>query len=206
MREWRDGIIEILTIGNAGRVMEIGCGTGLLGLPLLRAGWEYVGIDNSPRALSRLSGLSAHQGFPLVLHEGEALDAGDLCDSQFDLVLLNSVCQYFPDAAYFAYVLEIMISLCGPGRRVFIGDVRPADMLEIFAAERLTKLRGNFQTKGRLKSDALQLALQERELTLGAHYFHELAKSHPKVSGVACHLRRGVHANELTKYRFDVSI
>jgi ubiquinone/menaquinone biosynthesis C-methylase UbiE len=45
---WRD-----LTRRQSGTVLELGCGTGRLALPLLKAGADLVGIDRSEAMLGR---------------------------------------------------------------------------------------------------------------------------------------------------------
>src|SRR5688500_7089900 len=45
---WRD-----LARRQAGRVLELGCGTGRLALPLMKSGARVVGIDRSAAMLSR---------------------------------------------------------------------------------------------------------------------------------------------------------
>lgn len=206
MREWRDGIVRLLLASQPGSALEVGCGTGLLGVPLLQAGVAYTGIDNSPHAIGRLSGIASGLGLTATLLEGEALDIGDRCGEGFGLVVLNSVCQYFPDEIYLDQVLTAMISACAPGGRVFVGDVRRLDLSGVFATEQVLHRRGQAQSRGRVRADVRHLAGQRRELVLNPAYFHRLAARDHRVAGVACHLRRGRFANELTKYRFDVTI
>src|SRR5262245_11397040 len=45
-----------LAAGGGGRVLELGCGTGRVTIPLLRAGCEVVGVDRSVEMLKRLRG------------------------------------------------------------------------------------------------------------------------------------------------------
>ena len=44
---------ERLAAAQAGRVLELGCGTGRLTLPVARTGADVVGIDRSPEMLAR---------------------------------------------------------------------------------------------------------------------------------------------------------
>ena len=58
-----------------------------------------------------------------------------IAPGEADLVILNSVSQYFPDADYLARVLDGAVRTVAPGGgSVFIGDVRSRPLLETFAA------------------------------------------------------------------------
>src|SRR5205085_4750453 len=52
----------------------------------------------------------------------------------FDVVILNSVAQYFPSSAYLQRVIAGAIELVRPGGQLFIGDVRSLPLLETFHA------------------------------------------------------------------------
>ncbi len=45
-------------------------------------------------------------------------------------MVLNSVVQYFPNAAYLEKVLEGVLGLLAPGGRVLVGDVRNLHLLK----------------------------------------------------------------------------
>src|ERR1035438_9144992 len=81
------------------RVVEIGCGAGML-LKLLAPTCErYVGIDFSHQVLLKLRNDLAEQNdlSHVELHEGLAHELTFLETSSVDLVILDSVVQYFPD-------------------------------------------------------------------------------------------------------------
>ena len=44
-------LLEFIQTHNAGRAIDIGCGTGTNVITLVRAGWEVTGIDFAPRAI-----------------------------------------------------------------------------------------------------------------------------------------------------------
>ena len=53
---WDTGIsppelLEFIQTHNAGRAIDIGCGTGTNVITLVRAGWEVTGVDFAPRAI-----------------------------------------------------------------------------------------------------------------------------------------------------------
>lgn len=44
-------LLEFIQTHNAGRAIDIGCGTGTNVITLVRAGWEVTGVDFAPRAI-----------------------------------------------------------------------------------------------------------------------------------------------------------
>ncbi len=71
-----------------GPVMDIGCGTGRVMLPLAGAGYEAHGIDNEPRMLERGREIAKQAAFgdKMHFHEGDATTY-DL-DKKFKLMLV----------------------------------------------------------------------------------------------------------------------
>ncbi len=69
--------------GPAGRVLELGVGTGRLAIPIAGAGLTVTGIDTSAAMLDRLAAVDA-DGSVTVVH-GDMVD--DLPDGPFDVAL-----------------------------------------------------------------------------------------------------------------------
>ena len=136
-REWIAATAERIGRGNPQAILEIGCGLGLILLRAAPAAARYVGLDIAPSALAYLERLLAARpalAAKTDLHRKAAHQLGDFAGQRFDLVALNSVAQYFPDAAYFARCLDDAASLLAPGGRVFAGDIRVRPWAEAFHA------------------------------------------------------------------------
>src|SRR5207249_4461290 len=74
-------------------------------------------------------------GLPHVeLVECHADDFDAVGGDAFDLIVLNSVVQYFPSARYLDRVLDAALARVSDGGHVFIGDVRSLPLLEAFHA------------------------------------------------------------------------
>ncbi|HEX2078177.1 MAG TPA: condensation domain-containing protein, partial [Longimicrobium sp.] len=205
MREQVEGTVErVLALGPR-RVLEIGCGTGLLLFRIAPRCDAYVGTDFSRVALDYVQEQLARAPLPQVrLLRREADDFTGLEHGGFDAVVLNSTVQYFPDVDYLRRVLEGAARLLAPGGHLFVGDVRSLPLLstlhasvELHRAAAATPLR---VVRGRAER---QRAL-EQELVVDPAFFASLARELPRVTAVEVQLKRGWHHNELTRFRYDV--
>ena len=97
---------------------------------------EYAATDFSPVALDNVRREIAKkpEGYRNVtLFECAATDFTGIT-GPFDVVILNSVIQYFPSIDYLFQVLRGVLALTTPDARIFIGDVRSQPLLEAFHA------------------------------------------------------------------------
>src|SRR5262249_32100297 len=133
MREWVDRSVERILALRPRRVLEIGCGTGLLLFRVAPNCERYLATDLSPAVIGQLRDELARQHLQQVtLMERSADDLDGLEEGSFDLVIINSVTQHFPDAEYLIRVLEGALRVLAKGGRVFVGDVRSLPLLEAF--------------------------------------------------------------------------
>ena len=206
MRQWRDRTVERILSLEPDRVLEIGCGVGLLVDALAPKCRSYLGTDFSPVALSRLRAFAATRldlGHVELL-EREATNFDDIEPRSVDTVVLNSVAQYFPDLDYLRTVLERAAGAVGPGGRIFVGDVRHLGLLPVFhAATQLAKAPAEASARWLKRKVSLAIE-QERELVIDPQFFLALPASIPRITDVEILLKRGPVINELTAYRYDV--
>jgi amino acid adenylation domain-containing protein len=206
MLEWLDNTVERIRRVRPKRLLEIGCGVGLVLQHLAPQCALYVGTDISASALDQLrQWMSPRDELRHVqlLHRS-ALELQHLPAGSFDTVILNSVVQYFPDVEYLLSVIKEAVRLLSPDGRIFIGDVRHLGLLPMFhSAVQLSKAAASVSL-GQLKKRVARAVGQEKELVLDPQFFRALPGRVPGISAVEVQLKRGRAHNELTRYRYDV--
>ena len=206
MREWVDGTVARVTQLHPRRVLEIGCGTGLLLHRLAPHCDRYVGLDFSREALAAVRAAVA-VGVPtassLTLVHGEAHDLTSLAGERFDLVIINSTVQYFPSVTYLEQVLTTALDHLEPRGTLFIGDVRNAVLLEIFHAARVALRAADARTARQLIAEVQQEVEAEEELVIRPRFFTDFARSCGRSFAVRIVPRSGRADNEMVKYRYD---
>ncbi|WP_267116435.1 non-ribosomal peptide synthetase [Xanthomonas sacchari] len=205
MHQWLEATVSRVLEHSPRRLLEIGCGVGLVLQRLAPHCEEYVATDISSVAISRLRKyVQSNEDLRHVrLVPQAAVDFSGLSD-KFDTIVLNSVIQYFPSVQYLLEVLRAACAHLLPGGRIFIGDVRHHGLLELFHASVQFARAGDEVTVERLRAAIDRGMRQEKELLVAPEFFYALPKWLPAVGGVEVLLKRGDAHNELNQYRYDV--
>ncbi len=184
------------------RVLEIGCGSGLILWELAPRVGCYVGIDPSPRTQERNRERAAREGHTNVelptgfAHEIEALPPGS-----FDLVLVASTVQFFPGLIYLERVLDLALSRLAPGGGLVVADVMDPRRREDFRrslAEFAATHPGSAAAHGGGRNEA-------RELLVDEAFFADLPAALPTAAEVRVLHRQEGFPNEL-RFRYDVIV
>ncbi len=206
MREWRAAAVDRIRGLGPGRVLEIGVGSGLLLAPLAPGCDEYWATDFSAPTIHKLQGAVAAQSWGdrvrlrvQPAHVTEGLPAG-----HFDVVVLNSVIQYFPSAGYLLDVLAAAMGLLAPGGAVFIGDVRNLSLLGAFTAGIVSADSTDGDTAAVIRERVRREMLAEQELLVAPEFFAALPQHLPEVAAVDVQLKAMGAVNELSGYRYEV--
>ncbi|MEU9235759.1 methyltransferase [Streptomyces subrutilus] len=206
MRQWRASAVERVRALGARRVLEIGVGSGLLLGPLAPQAEAYWATDFSDAVIARLGAQVAADARleDKVTLRCQPADAADgLPAEYFDTVLLNSVVQYFPDAAYLSAVLDVALRRLAPGGRILVGDVRNLGTLrEFLTAVHHAQRPGDEPSAVRAAVD--RAVPRETELHLDPGFFTEWADARDEVAAVDVRLKPGPDGNELTRHRYEV--
>jgi amino acid adenylation domain-containing protein len=206
MHAWVDATVARIGALRPARVLEIGCGTGLL-LSRVAPGCErYVGLDFSAHAVARIEALRRER--PELAHVEVQRRSADELDGfeaeSFDTVIINSVVQYFPGLEYLARVLEGAARVVRPGGRVFVGDVRDLRLLDAFRTAVETHASPPSRPVEEWRGRAEQARAQEAELVIDPAFFWTVGRDVAAVGRVETLAKRGGDRNELTEFRYDV--
>jgi cyclopropane fatty-acyl-phospholipid synthase-like methyltransferase len=101
-----------------GTVLDAGCGTGEHALMAASLGLRAVGVDASPRAITRAEGKAAERGLDVRFVVGDALDLSSLGES-FETVIDSGLFHVFDDADRARYV-DSLRSVVPQGGRAFV--------------------------------------------------------------------------------------
>ncbi|MDH3283988.1 MAG: amino acid adenylation domain-containing protein, partial [Acidobacteriota bacterium] len=207
MREWVDETVARIQSHRPRRVLEIGCGLGLLLFRIAPDCERYVGTDISRVALDHVEEHARRLGLGQVeLEQRTAEDFAGIAPGTFDTVVLNSIILDFPSAEYLREVLEGAARVVGPGGTIFIGDVRSLHLLEPFSTSvQLEKAESSLTVQQLRQRIRKQIKLEE-ELLIDHGFFLELADHTSEIGHVQLYLKRGVHENELIKFRYDLTL
>jgi len=126
--EYRDRVLSLAEpwIGPDRRVLEIGCGSGLLMWEIAPRVARFVGLDPSPLTQERNRAHAAELDVEVELPVGFAHEIEGWAEGSFDLVLIASTAQFFPGPLYLERVIRLAGRLLASGGAVVIADVPDA--------------------------------------------------------------------------------
>ncbi len=209
MREWVDHTVARILSLKPRRVLEMGCGTGLLLLRIAPHCAHYCGADFSATPLDAIRRQLAIPGQELpqvtLLHR-PADDFEGIAFGEFDTVVINGVVQAFPSMDYLVRVLEGAARVLAPEGVIFVGDVRNLFLLETFHASVQAHRASAEVTKKQLRERVQKHFYEEEELVVDPGFFAALRNHMPRIGQIEIKLKRGRYRNELTCFRYDVVI
>ncbi|MEM1080810.1 MAG: bifunctional 2-polyprenyl-6-hydroxyphenol methylase/3-demethylubiquinol 3-O-methyltransferase UbiG [Pseudomonadota bacterium] len=134
-----DWILSKATVKQR-RVVDIGCGGGLLTEALAKAGADVTGIDmaDKPLAVAKLHQIESELAVDYRKMTAEAL--ADEAAGQFDIVSCLEMLEHVPEPAS---VVQSCVALAKPGAQLFFSTINRTPFsgaLAIFGAEYVLKL------------------------------------------------------------------
>ena len=173
---WRLAVARV-AIDPPGCDLRELCGTGLL-----RGGADAARQDTWRAGANGARGVASGAGARLSFLE----------DDSVDLVILNSVVQYFPDVDYLLDVLAEAVRVTRRGGHVFVGDVRSLPLARCvphFGAVVSVRRR---DAAGRSAATDRPAQRSEKELVIDPALFSELGRRWEKVGRAEAARRRGI--------------
>ena len=208
MRAWVDETVSVLRSFEARRVLEIGCGTGLLLTRLAGACERYIGTDFSHSIVTQLQQSLRDRADlgGVELRVARAHELSWLADRSVDLVILNSTVQYFPDVSYLLTVLAEAVRVTRDGGHVFVGDVRSLPLLEAFHTSVQVYRAPASLSCAEVQRRVARALRDEKELVLAPNLFDDLVTGWSRVASARVTPKTGAYDNELSRFRYNVTL
>lgn len=208
MQVWAELVVERLKRCQTRQILELGCGVGLLLNRLLPYCERYVGSDFSNNALNYLrANIPVERREQVELHCCEARDFSAYRGQSFDLIVLNSVLQCFPNHEYLLDTIGECIRHLNPGGVLFLGDVRNYDLLGAFSTSVELSKNAGLTDPGGLQMAVSAREAKDGELLLSPGFFQHLKVRFPEITNIEVipkyDLSPNGFDNELFRYRYD---
>ena len=208
MRQWVEHTVARILSLKPGRILEIGCGTGLFLFRLIPYCDYYLGTDIAARGLAyigRQLEKIREPGWAEVELGTRSADNFDGIEREaFDLVILNSVVQYFPSPDYLVRVVRAAAAALKPGGHIFIGDVRSLPLFKTFHASVAFHQAEPGASREQVVGRAMKQMALDQELVIRPDLFLALGQQVPELGPAELLLKYGDYVNELSKFRYDV--
>lgn len=206
MREWVEKTVERILSLKPQKVLELGCGTGLLLSRVAPHCEHYVGTDISATGLAHIRNVQKAVGGleNITLLERAADDTADFDTGSFDTIVINSVIQHFPDVAYLLKVLQGAARLLKTGGHLFVGDVPNLLQRETFHTSVSLYRAENNDSVAQVRQQIRKLMDAEKDLQFTPAFFLALTHYIPSLRHVQVIPKPGYAHNQLTRFRYDV--
>jgi amino acid adenylation domain-containing protein/non-ribosomal peptide synthase protein (TIGR01720 family) len=207
MKQWLNYRINLIKRIAPKNIIEIGCGTGLILFQLAEYCNNYYGCDISEKSLSYIKHNlpSKLDKVNIKLESKAAHEIHNANCSMSDMVIINSVVQYFPSITYLIEVIESAMEKISIGGKIFIGDIRNYKLNELFhTSVSYFQLNNSDITIENFIKHVDKRATEDNELSIDPIFFTLLKKRYPRISHVTISLQHGKDHNELTRFRYDV--
>lgn len=211
MNEWLEDTIKTILNGQRPEhVLEIGSGSGMILFNLIEGLQSYVGLEPSARAVdfvTKASNMIPDLAGKVKMFKATAADLGQLGIAiSPNLVIFNSVIQYFPSQDYLLGVVQDLLRVEGV-KTIFFGDIRSYALYRHFLITKALHITGNNATKYEVGRIMDNLRQTESELLVDPAFFTSLISRFPDQIEHIEILPKAMRAtNELSCYRYAAVI
>jgi len=161
---------------SGARVLDVGCGGGILAESLARKGGQVTGIDVAPRVLSTAKLHLLESGLSVDYQEKLVEDMAQDFPGTFDVVTCMEMLEHVPDPASIIQSIEKLLKPGGHGFFSTLNRTPLAFALGIVGAEHIARLlpRGTHRYDRFIKPSELSAWIREAGLVtrdiVGLHY------------------------------------
>ncbi|KAJ4326740.1 Nonribosomal peptide synthetase 30 [Fusarium piperis] len=212
MNEWLDDTIATIRNGNSlGHVLEVGTGSGMIFFNILEGLKSYVGLDPSSRAVEYVTKAAKSIPSPaktnIRIHQGTAADVKKLPRPlRPDMVVINSVAQYFPSQEYLQELVKDLLDI-ETVETIYFGDMRSWALYQQFGVSKALHQRQGKITRDDLRRSLRDIEDGEMEFLVDPGFFTALQDQLPHlVEHVEIVPKRMKATNELSCYRYAAVI
>jgi len=145
------------------------------------------------RVNAEKKGLSSVYLYNLAADEIDRLQQTD-----FDIIIMNSVIQCFPGYNYLRKVIRKCIGIMSESGTIFLGDVMDLELKDDLIAS--IKLHKQLYPEANAKLD------NSAETYYAKNFFVDLQSEFPEIARVCCNSKHHTIVNELTQFRYDVQL
>ncbi len=200
MKKWLTGTVEKLLPYATGDVCELGCGTGLLIDKLSEHINTYYACDISMLLIEKLSARYKNN-HKIKVTFGDALEISKLRNNSLNLIIINSVVQYFPNVYYLLKVISKSLQKLSDGGVIFIGDIINKDLEKYLYLERAVS-----KNISNIDEYVEEQYRDERELFISPDFFKQLHRLLNYKIQVEVTRKNYLSNSEMSLYRYDVLI
>lgn len=179
-------------------VLEIGCASGISMFAIAPYVETYFGTDLSKTIIDKNRSRVINEGINNI--ELECLQAHEIdaiTNRRFDIIIINSVIQYFPSHNYLRDVLKKCITLLNDEGVIYFGDVMDLDLKDEMIESLIRFKNDNPLYKYITKTDF------SSELFISKDFLLDLQSDFCEIANVNISNKIHTIQNELTCYRFD---
>ena len=210
MQDWLADTLKGIPVKSDDSVLEIGCGSGMILFSLEPRCKEYIGIDMSGPALAFVQTQVERCGLvgKVQTIRGMADQLPHLlpAEKRVDLIIINSVVQYFPSQGYLENVLCDSIGRVNNGGCIFLGDLRSVGLDAHHDLARVI----HCDPSSDLSASEIQKRLdlwrnRQVELKINPSFFFQLQKRPgSRISHIEILPKMMTTCNELSQFRYQV--
>jgi hypothetical protein len=209
MNEWLNDTISRINkfITKDCKVLEIGSGNGLIFNSIINKVSKYTGTDIAEKGLKLIANskngkLNANK---IELYQLDALNIDKVPEEKFNLIIINSVAQYFPTLDYLFNVFKKLEVYASSNCVIFLGDIRSYELQKLFYLDVLNKKHpelNDFELKNKISF----LKSRENETFYHTQLFNLFPTLFDYINSNLIELKKGKYNNELNLYRYDVTL
>lgn len=174
---------------STAKIIEVGIGSGLICQTIAPHVDQYIGIDISDQTLKLTEEHLKMEGITNVaMMRGDALHVNEFGIAGMDIVIINSVAQYFPGYNYFIRVVENLLSCLADKAVIFVGDVLDLGKRELW--------KQAMQKSGQKTND--------KDLWYPRQFMLQMPVYIKEIEKIEISEKKGNIKNELSMFRYDV--